>query len=304
MIIRILGSAAGGGFPQWNCNCPNCDGLRKGNIRATARTQSSIAVSDNEAKNWIIINASPDIRTQILHAPQLQPARKIRDTGIVGVMLVDSQIDHTTGLLMLREGEKLPLYCTRSVYEDLTTGFPIINILDAYCGTEYHEIKVQNPEPFFVPKLPSISFTAVPLEGKAPPYSPHRQAPTLGDNIALYIRDEQSNRAVFYAPGLAKVDENIKAWVSKSDCLLLDGTFWQEEEMITHKISNKTAASMGHLPQSGSRGLMAQLSSFAARKILIHINNTNPILNETTTERALLTKAGFEVAFDGLEITL
>ncbi|MFX4681848.1 MBL fold metallo-hydrolase, partial [Acinetobacter baumannii] len=124
MHIRILGSAAGGGFPQWNCNCRNCDGLRRGALNARARTQSSIALSD-DGVHWILCNASPDIRAQIEGFPALQPARRIRDTGIAAVVLMDSQIDHVTGLLMLREGCPLPVWCTDMVHQDLTTGFPV-----------------------------------------------------------------------------------------------------------------------------------------------------------------------------------
>ncbi|MBS0285997.1 MAG: pyrroloquinoline quinone biosynthesis protein PqqB [Proteobacteria bacterium] len=305
MKVHILGSGAGGGFPQWNCYCHNCDGFRKGKLHAKARTQSSIAISDKVGTNWILINASPDIRAQLLNAQALQPARKVRDSAIDGVILVDSQIDHTTGLLMLREGNKLPLYCTQSVYEDLTTGFPIINILASYCGTEFHEIKMGASNAFNIPSLPHIRFIAIALEGKAPPYSPHRQSPTVGDNIALFIHCEHSNKSLFYAPGLAKIDEVIFPWMQQADCLLLDGTFWQEDEMKVNDIADKPAASMGHLLQSGANGMINHLNKLPdKRKILIHINNTNPILDEDSAQRKELSQAGIEVAEDGMVISL
>ncbi len=305
MKVRVLGSGAGGGFPQWNCYCHNCEGLRKGNIKTKARTQSSIALSNNQGADWVLINASPDIRQQLLSYPELQPARERRDTSIVGVILVDSQIDHATGLLMLREGKKCDLYCTPSVYEDLTTGFPIVTILESYCTSQYHPISLEQNAAFKIPALPSITFTAVPLVGKAPPYSPHRQHPTLGDNIGLYIQDLESNQSLFYAPGLGKIDESIMQWMQKANCLLLDGTFWDENEMIDQGLSTKKAADMGHIPQSGEKGLLQVLQAFPnTRKILIHINNTNPILNENSSERKTLSTQHIEVAEDGMLIQL
>src|SRR5579875_2412765 len=141
MKVLVLGSAAGGGFPQWNCNCPNCRGVREGTIKAQPRTQSSIAIS-SDSLNWVVVNASPDILTQIKSAPQLQPARRLRDSGIRAVILVDSQLDHTLGLAMLREGERLNIYCTASVHEDLITGNPLLRMLEHYCGVEWHEVRV------------------------------------------------------------------------------------------------------------------------------------------------------------------
>lgn len=305
MRIRILGAGAGGGFPQWNCNCPNCLGFREGSVQAKARTQSSIAISDNDGKEWVLVNASPDIRSQLLSFPECQPARSIRDTAITGVILVDSQIDHTTGLLMLREGKKLDIYCTPSVYGDLTSGFPILKMLDAYCKTEYHPIDLKDAASFTVKSLQSILFTAIPLEGKAPPYSPNRQNPSQGDNIGLFIQDLNSNQSLFYAPGLGKIDAKIQHWLQKADCLLLDGTFWEENEMISLEIANKKAGSMGHIPLSGKEGLIHYLHEYTnKRKILTHINNTNPILNENSIQYKMLLEHAIEVAEDGMEINL
>ncbi|MDH3900967.1 MAG: MBL fold metallo-hydrolase, partial [Gammaproteobacteria bacterium] len=181
MKLHVLGSGAGGGFPQWNCNCANCARFRSGELVAKARTQSSITVSA-DGIDWVLINASPDIREQMAAFPPLQPGRAVRDTGIRGVILMDSQIDHTTGLLTLREGETLDLYCTDRVYEDLTTGFPVLDMLGHYCGVNWHPIPL-NGESFTIPSTESLVFTAVPLSSKAPPYSPHRKDPRPGDNI-------------------------------------------------------------------------------------------------------------------------
>jgi pyrroloquinoline quinone biosynthesis protein B len=302
MKARVLGAA--GGFPQWNCNCPNCDGLRKGKINAAERTQSSIAVSGDGA-NWVLFNASPDILAQLKSFPALQPARAIRDTAIVAVVLIDSQIDHTTGLLMLREGKPLQIYCTDMAREDLTTGNPLFNILGHYCGVDWHDIPVERGSEFSIAGAEGLKFSPVALKSKAPPYSPHRNDPHEGDNIGMQITDLKSGRSLFYAPGLGEIEPHLKPFLEQSDCLLVDGTCWSDDELIKLGISKKKSRDMGHLPQSGEGGMMSVMKSLAKpRKILIHINNTNPILNEDSLERRELDKAGIEVAYDGMEIAL
>lgn len=302
--IRVLGSAAGGGFPQWNCNCGNCEGLRQGRIRARARTQSSIAIRGG-ADGWVLFNASPDILTQFRDFPELQPARAIRDTAVVAIVLIDSQIDHTTGLLMLREGEPLRVYCTGSVREDLTSGNPLFEVLGHYCGVEWQPVETGNDAWFRIPRTEPLEFRAVALDSKAPPYSPHREQPGAGDNVGFVVRDSTSGKAAFYAPGLGRMTPEVAGVLEHVDCLLVDGTFWSEDEMIRLGISRKRAQDMGHLPQSGPGGMIEVLAPYRrARKVLIHVNNTNPILDEDSPERAQLAAAGIEVAHDGLEIVL
>ena len=305
MQIHVLGSGAGGGFPQWNCNCANCHGLRRGTTKATARTQSSIAVSSNEV-DWVLVNASPDVRAQLAAFPAMQPARALRDTAICAVVLLDSQIDHTTGLLMLREhGEPLQIYCTGLVHEDLSSGFPVFRILEHYSGVEWHELPADEGLTFEIPVADGLRFTAVPLQSEAPPYSPRRHATQPGDNIGMRIEDTESGKVVFYAPGVGAVGPELLRYFETADCLLVDGTFWSEDEMIRRGVGKKHAAEMGHLPQSGDGGMISVLRSLERpRKILIHINNTNPILDEESAERAELTSVGIEVAYDGMEITL
>ncbi|MGH8750591.1 MAG: pyrroloquinoline quinone biosynthesis protein PqqB [Burkholderiales bacterium] len=304
MKIRVLGAAAGGGFPQWNCNCPNCDGVRSGKIKAKPRTQSSIAVSENNM-DWILFNASPDILSQIKSFPGLQPARALRDTAIRSIILMDSQIDHTTGLLMLREGKALELYCTEMAREDLTTGNPLFNILGHYCGVNWHQLPTARGNNFNVIGAQHLQFTSVPLKSKAPPYSPHRNDPHEGDNIGMRITDTRSGKNIFYAPGLGEIEAHLKPFLENADCLLVDGTCWSDDELIKLGISRKHARDMGHLPQSGAGGMLGVLKTLAhPRKVLIHINNTNPILNEDSPERAELTANGIEVAYDGMEIIL
>jgi len=302
MKILVLGSAAGGGFPQWNCNCRNCAGLRDGSVRATARTQSSIAVSANGV-DWVLFNASPDILSQIRSNPALQPGRALRDSGIVGVVLIDAQIDHTTGLFMLREGKPLDIWCTPQVHEDLTTGNPVFNVLSHFCSVRWQPLQVAPPLPFSIPRAAGLRFTPVPLSSKAPPYSPHRDDPHPGDNIGVLIEDEASGHKVFYAPGFGAMEAHLEPFLAAADCLLLDGTFWTDDEMIRLGISTKRARAIGHLPQSGADGMMALLANYPKpRKVLIHINNTNPILDEDSPQRAELAQVGIEVACDGMLI--
>jgi pyrroloquinoline quinone biosynthesis protein B len=304
MRVRVLGSAAGGGFPQWNCNCPNCRRLRAGHIKASARTQSSIAVSA-DGVNWVLCNASPDIRAQLEAFPAMQPGRAIRDTAIIGIVLIDSQIDHTTGLLILREGRPLEVYCTEMVHQDLTTGNPLFSILGHYCGVNWHPVPVEAGASFTVRGAETLRFTAVPLHSKAPPYSPHRQAPQVGDNIGVRVEDVQSGKSLFYAPGLGEIEAHLMPHLATCDCLLVDGTFWRDDELVVAGIANKRARDMGHLPLAGKGGMLSVLTPLPRpRKILIHINNTNPILDEASPERAQVAAAGIEVAYDGMEIAL
>jgi len=302
--IRILGSAAGGGFPQWNCNCQQCSGVRDGSINATPRTQSSIAVSDG-SQDWVLFNASPDILQQLKGNPDLQPARALRDTGIKSVVLLDAQIDHTTGLLMLREHqEPLGVWCTAPVHEDLTKGNPLFNVLAHYCDVAWHEITPGNP--MSPAGSERVSFLPIALTSNAPPYSPHRDNPVPGDTIGVLMTDTVNGGQVFYAPGLGRMEDAVWDAMQRADVVLVDGTLWTDDEMITTGASKKTGLDMGHLAQSGTEGMIAWLDKLpeTTRKILIHINNTNPILNENSSQRASLKQHGIEVAYDGMRISI
>ena len=277
---------------------------------ATARTQSSIAISENSV-DWILINASPDILVQIRAFPDLQPARAVRDSGISAVLLMDAQIDHVTGLLMLRErGAPLPLHATTEVFADLDTGLPLMKVLSHYCGVERHVIQPDQGALCIAP-LQCTYIHPMTLDSKAPPYSPHRNDPHPGDNIGLLIEDRRTGRSVFYAPGLGAVTAPVLAAMQRADVILVDGTFWTEDEMIVLGLSKKSASEMGHLPQSGPGGMIEVLNAIGGgrdgrpvRKILIHINNSNPILRDDSPERAMLTAHGIEVAYDTMEILL
>ncbi|WP_236234053.1 pyrroloquinoline quinone biosynthesis protein PqqB [Pseudomonas tohonis] len=304
MHIQILGSAAGGGFPQWNCNCRNCAGLRAGTLNAEARTQSSIALSD-DGVNWVLCNASPDIRAQIEAFPALQPARRLRDTAIAAVLLMDSQIDHVTGLLTLREGCPHSVWCTEMVHQDLTSGFPLFTMLQHWNGGLAWNPIALDGEPFTIPACPGLRFTAIALRSSAPPYSPHRGNPHPGDNIGLFVEDLRTGGSLFYAPGLGQVDEALLGWMRRADCLLVDGTLWRDDEMRLCEVGDKLGSEMGHLPQSGPGGMLEVLGGLPdKRRVLIHINNTNPILDADSAERAELDACGIEVARDGMAIRL
>ncbi|QIT17986.1 MULTISPECIES: pyrroloquinoline quinone biosynthesis protein PqqB [Acinetobacter] len=303
MYIYVLGSAAGGGFPQWNCNCPNCHGVRTGTIQAKARTQSSIAVSEN-GTDWVLLNASPDIRQQLFEFKAAQPARKLRDTGITSVILMDSQLDHTTGLLTLREGCPMNVWCTEMVHQDLTSGFPVFNMLKHWNGgLQYHEI---NPKQAFkINDFENLEFLPLIIKSAAPPYSPHRNDPHDGDNIALIIKDHKTQKQLFYAPGLGKIDDQIMQIMQGSDCVMIDGTLWTDDEMQQTGVGTKTGREMGHLYISGEGGSLSYLNQLSTpKKVLIHINNTNPILNENSSQFAELKANGVEVAYDGMQIEL
>lgn len=307
--LIVVGSAAGGGFPQWNCNCQNCAAVRRGDARFQARTQSSVAWSRDGA-NWLLFNASPDILTQLRQCAPLQPKHGKRDTGIAGVMLMDAQIDHVTGLIMLRENAgKLCLSASREVLEDLSNGFPITSLLAHYCGLELNPIDIHRdtaggPSALRWPWLRNAHVQVNPLQSKPPPYSPWRDNPRPGDNLGVMLVNESTGRQLFYAPGLGVIDDVVRERLHAADIVLVDGTFWTDDEMIEQGLGHKLARQMGHLPLSGSGGLIEALRELppTTRKILIHINNSNPILCNDSPQRQMLSQLGIEVAFDNMEI--
>jgi pyrroloquinoline quinone biosynthesis protein B len=253
----------------------------------------------------VLVNASPDITAQLQGHPDLQPARTLRDTAIVAIVLVDGQIDHTTGLYMLRESARpWPIWCTDSTYADLTRGNPILGVLSFYCGVDRRRIDLE--QPFVVGGLADLEWRALAVASKPAPYSPHRDAPVRGDNVALVIEDRVTGKSALYAPGLGAIDEEVWDAMQTASVVLVDGTFWTDDEMIEAGVSRKRGREIGHLPQSGPGGMLEWLGRLPAgtRKILIHINNTNPILDEDSREREELARRGIEVARDGMEILL
>lgn len=305
MQILVLGSAAGGGFPQWNCHCRMCRSVRKGTSRAVPRTQSSIAVSD-DGDNWVVINASPDIRQQINASPQLTKVEGARGSAIRAVVVTDAQIDHTTGLLILREGLPLSLYCTPEVAEELSTSYPILSMMKHWeGGYQTHTVDIHSPEGWRIPAVPHLEFHPVSLSSNAPPFSPYRNRPRPGDNIGLRIVDTRSGATLFYAPGLGAPEASVLAAMDQADCVMMDGTLWTDDEMIREGVGTSRGSAMGHLSVSGDDGMLALMERFTRpRKVLIHINNTNPILDPDSPQHRVVRDAGVEIAFDGMTIEI
>ena len=275
-------------------------------MRARPRTQSSIAVSGRTESAWALVNASPDVTAQLQACPALQPGRAVRDTAIVAIVLVDGQVDHTTGLYMLREATRpWQIWCTESTHADLTRGNPILNLLGHYCGVDWRRIALDGAA-FTIDGIDGVRWRALPVASKPAPYSPNRESPVPGDNLALVLEDEVTHRSIVYAPGLGEMDENVWEAMQTASCVLVDGTCWTDDELIRLGISRKRAREMGHLPQSGPGGMLEWLDRLPpdTRRVLIHINNTNPILDEDSPERAELDRRGVEVAWDGMEVTL
>ncbi len=253
----------------------------------------------------MLINASPDVLTQLRVNLDLQPARTLRDTALEAILLTDAQIDHTTGLFMLREAtQPWPLWCTDSVAVDLAQGNPILGVLEHFCKTTRHSLPIDRP--FEPVARKGLLMQAHAVKGKPPPFSPNRETPQPGDNIALTIRETESEAAVFYAPGLGEIDAVIWQRMREAHCVMVDGTFWTDDELPSQGIGTRTARDMGHLPLDGPGGMIEWLDGLpdTTRKVLIHINNTNPILDSRSPERRLLDRHGIEVAYDGMEIAL
>ena len=284
MRVRVLGSAAGGGFPQWNCHCGTCEAAREG-VRARPRTQSSLAIRGDEGP-WFLVNASPDARQQLeTLAPDHIGA--VRAAPVAGVLLTDAEIDHTAGLLLLREsGAPVRVYGTPTVERALSA--TIVRMLERFCGVDWRTL-----EPGREVAIDGSSLVVEPFE--------------TGDDeaIGLLVRDEQSGGVLTYAPALAALDDGVLDRFATSDLVLVDGTFWREDELALLGISERRAHDMGHVPLSGQGGTLDALAGLERpRKVLVHINNTNPILLEESPEREAVVRSGVEVAYDGLEVRL
>jgi pyrroloquinoline quinone biosynthesis protein B len=309
MKILVLGSSAGGGFPQWNCRCRMCSGFRRGEVQAAARTQSSVAISQ-DGESWVLLNASPDIAQQIRANPELHPRAGLRGTPIKAVVLTDAQLQNVAGLLSLREGKQLEVFATPLVFEDLTAELPLLNVLESYCDVHWHMLPVAGgapAAPFTIAGFEDLSFCAVAVPGSAPQHVRQR-GESVGSSIAVQVQDLRSGPRFFYSPALAAVGEAEMHWLRNADCVMVDGTFWQEDELRAAGLSPLSASDLGHLPQSGHDGRAGMIDVLAGitvpRKILIHMNNSNPILDERGGERRKLHEQGIEVAHDGMVINL
>jgi pyrroloquinoline quinone biosynthesis protein B len=306
MRIRVLGSAAGGGFPQWNCGCPNCSGARTGAIRAKPRSQECVALSADDV-HWFLLNASPEIRAQIESFPPLHP-RAPRHSPIAGIVLTNGDLDHSLGLLSLRESLPLKVYSTDAVRRGFTERNVLYRTLERFEGQVTWQTLDRDVEVDLT--LPDggasgLSISAVPAPGKVPIHLESLGPPSPRANVGLRIRDEARGRTVAYVSSTAAIDEAVRDLVSSADCVFFDGTFWSETELPDLGLGTKRARDMAHLPVGGETGSLRELASLAAEhRVYIHINNTNPILRDDSPEAAVVRAAGWKVAEDGMEIAL
>jgi len=310
MRVKVLGSAAGGGFPQWNCACRNCSRLRDGTLRGRARTQVQLAVSP-DGSAWFLLNASPDLRQQLAAHSEFAPKGASRSTPISAILLTSADVDCVMGLLHLREFQPLRIYSTLAVRRILTEDNSLFRTLARSNPPSRWEVlpldrliplAAQGPAGAKV----NLFCKAVPLNGSFPDYvSDHLRSSLPEEEAVIGLQLVQGEKRFFYAPSLPGRGEDWKRRISESHLALLDGTFWTDDELIKIKSSGKTARQMGHLPLSGVSGLLGQLqSAHQTRCVLIHLNNTNPILDEESAEHRALLAAGREIAFDGMELEL
>ncbi|HZS19408.1 MAG TPA: pyrroloquinoline quinone biosynthesis protein PqqB [Pseudonocardiaceae bacterium] len=294
MWLQVLGSAAGGGFPQWNCGCPGCRAVRLGS-RSTPRTQSSVAVSIDR-RRWFLLNASPDIRGQIEAFPPLHPEDG-RITPLEAVLLTDAELDHTLGLLLLRESPALQVHATPAVYDILRSGTAVLATLERYCRVDWHPV-VPGAD---VPLANGLSYRAfdVPTTKRGR----FGAGTERGQVVGYRLHDEHNGHTAIYLPGMQRLTAEVREQLNDCACLLVDGTCWDDDELILLGVATKTATEMGHMPVGGPNGSLEKISGLPIeRKIYIHINNTNPILLEDSPQRRTATEHGVEVAVDGLAI--
>ena len=306
MRIILLGTAAGGGLPQWNCNCPNCREARAGSARITARTQSSAAVSA-DGRAWFLLNASPDLRIQFEGIPHLHPhAKALRSTSIEAVLLTNADLDHTLGLLLMREGGRVRVHATPQVRAALTRGISLAPALRFFGGIHWTNLPVK-----LTPLLrrdgsrSGLQYQAVNVVGKPPRFMKGRRSNGFGHSVGYRIMDSKSGGRLLFLPDVAVLDEQTIDALADCDVLLFDGTFWSENEMRELGVGNLSAKQMGHIPIGGRQGSLKQLAPLpVARKIYTHINNTNPILQKGSPECAAVRAAGVEVGRDGMEMVI
>jgi pyrroloquinoline quinone biosynthesis protein B len=304
--IRVLGSSAGGGFPQWNCGCVNCRGVRDGTIRAHPRTQESVALSA-DGRAWFVVNASPEIRAQIESFPPLHP-REPRHSPIAAILLTNGDLDHCLGLFSLREGHPLVVYATERVRSGFVDGNVLFRTLQRFPGqVTWRVVKLGREEDLAgrdgAPTGLTVEALAVP--GKPPLHLMDTSASDPEDNVAFVIREASTRRSLVYASAVARVSPAVADAVDAHACLFFDGTFWSADELPVQGLGTKRAEDMAHVPIGGDAGSLRALARIRTpRRVYIHVNNTNPVLREDSAERAMVDAAGWDVAHDGMEITL
>ncbi len=305
MRLHVLGSAAGGGFPQWNCGCVNCRGLREGTVAATARTQTSVAIEASDG-SWFLVHASPDVRMQFGSFSPLHP-RAARDSPISGIVLTNGDLDQCLGLLSLRESQPLHIYATECVRRGFVEENRLYRALARTPGQiTWHELKLDTSQALLrADNGPSsLSVTPVAVPGKTPLYLDDHLNSEPASNVALLFSD-QAGHQFTYAPCVGGMDTSVTRLLGQTDCLFFDGTFWSGDELPALGIGTRGATDMAHWPVGGADGSLSVLATArASRRILIHINNTNPILREDSQERHAVQAAGVEIAYDGMEVVL
>ncbi|HEX2447647.1 MAG TPA: pyrroloquinoline quinone biosynthesis protein PqqB [Methyloceanibacter sp.] len=308
MVIKVLGSAAGGGFPQWNCNGRNSADVRQGVAGLAPRSQASVAVSA-DGHQWVLLNAAPDLRQQINDTTALHPDPNAgpRNSPIKAVVLTNGDVDAIAGLLCLREGQPFTIYGTKRVLDVLASN-SVFDVLEARL---VKRVVMQYGKPFAVegPVGPvGISVEPFPVPGKIPLYLEDEKAGASfgsqeGDTTGLKVTDTASGGHFFYIPGCAKLDDQLRARLKGAPLLFFDGTLYTNDEMIKQGLLNKTGDRIGHMNMSGEAGSIAQIAPLdIGRKIFIHINNSNPALREDSPQRAAVERAGWEVSYDGMEV--
>ena len=305
MRIRVLGSAAGGGFPQWNCGCPNCRGVREGTVAATARTQESVAISA-DGERWVLLNASPEIRQQIESFPGLHP-RAPRHSPIAAIVLTNGDLDHTLGLLSLRESHPLVVYATVSVRHGFTAGNVLYRTLQRFPDqVTWRPLALGQPVALAdrEGRATGLTVEVLAVPGKPPVHLETLLPSTPEDNVGLRIVEESTGRRLAYFPAAGRVTPQVLVALNFADCIFFDGTFWSSDELPAGGLGVKRAEDMAHQPVGGEDGSLAALRGLSGRRIFIHVNNTNPMLREGSAERKAVEAAGWEIAHDGLEVTL
>ena len=299
MRIRVLGAAAGGGFPQWNCGCPNCRGVREGTLADRPRTQESVAISA-DGERWFLLNASPEIRSQLESFAPLHP-RAARHLPVAAIVLTNGDLDHCLGLLSLRESQRIVVYATDEVRRGFTEGNVLYRTLERFPG----QVTWRALDPGRQIDLDGLSLLAVPAPGKPPIHLEGSSAPSPGQNVGLVIRDRRTGGRLAYFAAAGGVTPAVRAALDEADCVFFDGTFWSSDELIALGLGEKRAEDMAHLPVGGPGGSLAALAGVRApRRIYIHINNTNPMLCPDSPEARQAESAGWEIGLDGMEISL
>jgi len=302
MLVKILGSAAGGGFPQWNCSCGNCRRVREGDLQGSPRTQAQIAWTGNPGQ-WTLLNASPDLRAQIEATPDLWP-QESRKSPISDVIITSAEVDQILGLLLLREFHSFRVHATASVRRVLTEDNSLFRTLARFPGQVCWE-DILPGRPF---SAGGAHLEAFSLPGSFPGFVTGSRREELREAeavIGLLISSESSGKTLAFLPGVGRVSDDVLERLEACDIALFDGTFWSDDEPLGIPGITRTASQMGHLPVSGAGGSLERLAPLrGVRKIYIHINNTNPMLDEASVQNRMVRDSGWEIAWDGMELTL